>query len=146
MDVPFGARVLALVVVAAALSVVDFYRRGKQSTGYREYGLIFVAGILGALLGAANDAITSTISPEYFIYGKGLTEGDGLRAEAIQYGLKVGFSGGIILRGDSRLVLGDGKSKGAAIGVFIPLEAASWIPAIGAIAGGFIVPVVASSS
>src|SRR5271167_4903786 len=75
---------------------VDFWRHGREAARYREYGFIWIAGILGGVVGFANDCITSSISPDYFIMGKGLEPGNDLRLRAGVYGLKAGLSAGIV--------------------------------------------------
>jgi hypothetical protein len=55
-----------------------------------------VAGVIGTLIGLFNDLITSSISPEYFIFGKGLDPGAGLTLRAGILGMKAGFSAGAL--------------------------------------------------
>jgi hypothetical protein len=135
MDPYFTGRILALLLVAGVLSALDFRRNGRQSTAWQEYGLIILAGVLGAVVGAANDSITSGISPEYFIYGKGLTQGPHLRLDAIRYGAQVGFSGGGVA-GALLVYLGRRKSKTPPLLCGFLLRQL-WMPAAGAILGGF---------
>jgi hypothetical protein len=74
---------------------IERRRKGRQAARYQEYGFILLCGVLGAALGAANDALTSSLSPEYFILGKDLP-GEHPRLEAVNLGLSAGFSAGII--------------------------------------------------
>jgi hypothetical protein len=67
-------RVLAGCLIFATLALVDLHRRGARATRWREY-LFLLACVLASLLyGAINDQITTTISWEYFAYGKGVAE------------------------------------------------------------------------
>ena len=93
MDIPFSYRVATLLALMALVAGIDRWRRGAQSVRYLEYGYIVVCGVVGSAIGAANDFVTSGISPEYFIIGKGLNNAG---PEAVVLGLKTGFSGGVI--------------------------------------------------
>ncbi len=75
----FLLRVALLAGFLLVVALVDFYRHGARATRYREYGFIIVTGLLGAVFGFVNDMITSSVSPEYFIFGKGLEDGPDLR-------------------------------------------------------------------
>lgn len=78
----FGARVTCLLVLMALVILVDLARNHSNATRHREYGFILLAGVVAALVGFVNDLITSSISPEFFVYGKGLAAGNGLRLQA----------------------------------------------------------------
>jgi hypothetical protein len=92
----FSYRIVLLLGLMLVVAVVDFYRKGPHATKFREYGFIVIAGVVGAVIGSVNDLITSSISPDYFILGKGFEESPDLRVQAALYGLKVGFSGAVI--------------------------------------------------
>jgi hypothetical protein len=94
--IPFSYRVVLLLALMTVGAAVDYWRRGREAERYREYGFIWIAGILGGLAGLANDCVTSSISPDYFTLGKGLEAGDGLQWRAGQYGFEAGLSAGII--------------------------------------------------
>src|SRR5580658_10402493 len=93
---PFSYRVVLLLGLMLVVAAADFYWKGPQATKFREYGFIVIAGAIGAAVGLANDLITSSISPDYFILGKGLEDGPNFRAQAGLFGLQVGFSAGVI--------------------------------------------------
>jgi hypothetical protein len=60
------------VLVFALLAVLDWRRHGREARRWREY-LFLLSCIAAAMLyGIVNDTITSSISWEYFCYGKGL--------------------------------------------------------------------------
>ncbi len=93
-SIPYWSRLVALLALAICMIVYD---RRKGSTARQwEYGCLFLFGAVGAVYGAANDAITAGISPDYFVLGKGLDAGAGLRARAIMLGGKAGFSAGAV--------------------------------------------------
>jgi len=72
---------------------VDRCRKGGQSIRYKEYAFILCCGLVGCAVGAANDCVTSRLSPEYFTVGKGL---DSAGIAAVLLGAKAGFSAGVI--------------------------------------------------
>jgi len=92
----FSFRVTLLVGLMAAISLVDFWRNGARAVKYQEYGFVLVTGLIAAAVGFVNDVITSSISPSYFIVGKGLDENPGLRLQAALYGCRAGFAAGVI--------------------------------------------------
>ena len=94
--IPYTFRVGALLLLAGVMVLHDrLYRQGRGGRVW-EYGFLFLTGILGALYGAANDAVTSGMSPEYFTAGKGLSETGPLRQQAVVLGAQAGFSAGAI--------------------------------------------------
>jgi hypothetical protein len=60
----------------------------------KEYGFLLLAGCFGAAFAVMNDLITSWISPEYFVVGKGLEAGDGFLARVVWLAVKAGFAAG----------------------------------------------------
>lgn len=93
---PFWYRVVLLLGLMLVVALLDFYRQGAQATKFREYGFLVITGVIGGVFGLINDLITSSISPDYFIFGKGLDVGPNLRVRAGLLGLQVGFSAGVI--------------------------------------------------
>lgn len=77
----------------------------------KEYFFLLYAALLAAAYAVAHDQVTAAISPEYFVYGKGL-EPSSLRLHvawlAVRAGLPVGLLGGIAL-----LVANDPQRSGA---------------------------------
>ena len=94
-DIPFWARVAALISLMAAMAGLELARYGKSATRWREYTFILGAGVAAGLLGSMNDLLTSSISPDYFILGKGLPA-DNLWRNAAALGLQAGFSAGVV--------------------------------------------------
>jgi len=93
--IPYWPRVAALVVLLSAIAAVDLARHGSKATRWREYSFILAGGLAAGLFGLVNDLITSAISPEYFILGKGLPA-RALRQSAGELGLQAGSSAGVI--------------------------------------------------
>ncbi len=94
-DIPFWSRVVALLLFAVGLVLFERRRHPGSTDRLWEYGVILLGGVLGAIYGVVNDAVTSNLSPYYFILGKGLVEGD-VRYEACLLGAQAGFSAGVI--------------------------------------------------
>jgi len=96
-DVPYGYRVAALAVFATAVVGVDLLRTRGRSTRLPEYGVLLLAGLMGAAYGVLNDWITSSISSDYFALGKGIARGGTLQRDAMILGGQAGFSAGVIV-------------------------------------------------
>lgn len=139
----FANRVLLLFTLMAIVAIVDFKRKGREASKYREYGFILIAGVAGALAGFANDLITSSISPEYFIFGKGLELGDDLRCRAGIFGAKEGLSAGIIAGAVCLFAIGQKTSLSGA--QLRSLLARLWMPLGGAALVGVTLPLGAGS-
>jgi hypothetical protein len=66
----------------------------------RSYGLMLAGGLVGGGLGALFDQVTVSISPEYFVLGKGLSGVDnGLRTEVAWLGFRGGLPLGVLVVG-----------------------------------------------
>ncbi len=136
-------RIALLLAFMLVVAIIDRWRNGSQATRFKEYGFILFAGLIGALLGGANDFITSTISPDYFICGKGLEPGDGFKTKAVLFGLGEGFSAGI-MAGAVCLFAARYKSKNPPA-PYQYLFRNLWLPVAGSILVGAILPAIASS-
>jgi hypothetical protein len=105
-DAGLAARVAVGVAVLAALAAWDLHRHGRRATRWREY-LFLVACVAVALVyGALNDQVTTTVSWEYFAYGKGVAEAlppgeppnsAAFRWEAAKVGMRATWSAGLIV-------------------------------------------------
>jgi len=93
VPLPFLYRLAILAAVFAALSVWHFSHDPQR---WREYGFVFIAGTAGALFGVLNDLLTSTISPAYFVVGKGIPPGAGFTTGVISLGFQAGFVAGAL--------------------------------------------------
>lgn len=100
------ARIGIGTAIFLLLAVVDLVRRGRQATRWREYLFLLAACALGMAYGVINDRIASSISWEYFYYGKGLDEQLGphvppdpaaLRWAACKVGLKATWTVGLVV-------------------------------------------------
>ena len=111
-------RIAIGVLILLALAWWDYRRNRDQATRWREY-LVLVACTLAAMVyGIANDQITSTVSWEYFYFGKGLEETLGrqippdpvkLHLAAAVVGIQATWSAGLIM--GVALLLANNPSK-----------------------------------
>lgn len=129
MDIPFRYRVVGLIVLMAVVAGIERLRKGRQAARWKEYGFALLCGCMGAAVGAMNDAITSSISPEYFTLGKGLSE-ERLHWNAVYLGMSAGFSAGVIGGALTLVALGRNRPPFKKL---LPLLA---IPVLAALAAG----------
>ena len=94
--IPYWCRIVLLLLLMSLVAAIDWLWNRQKATKWNEYGFVIVSGVIGTLFGFLNDLITSSISPEYFIFGKGLDPGEGLTLRAGILGMKAGFSAGAI--------------------------------------------------
>jgi MFS family permease len=105
-DAGLLARISVGCAIFLALAISDLLKNGRSASRWREY-LFLLASVLVALIyGVLNDLITCHISPEYFLYGKGLDEILGnhrssntaqLPWEAAKVGMKATWTVGLIV-------------------------------------------------
>jgi Mn2+/Fe2+ NRAMP family transporter len=138
----FLHRVVLLLALMLIVGAVDYFRNGTKATRFREYGFILVTGLVGAMVGGCVDFLTSSYSPEYFVWGKGLKDDATLRREAVLLGLRVGFSAGVI--GGAICLFACCGTWSRTPASFPTMYRALWIPVIGAIFGGVVVPLIFS--
>jgi Flp pilus assembly pilin Flp len=105
-DAGLAARVAIGAGIFVALAAYDYARNRERATRWREYAVLLVAVTVAMIYGAVNDQLTSTVSWEYFYYGKGLSEQlgpqtppDALRMHlaAAVMGIKATWSAGLIV-------------------------------------------------
>ena len=134
----FSYRIALLLGLMLVVSLVDFYRNGGRAVKFREYGFIIITGAVGGTVGFVNDLITSSLSPEYFILGKGLEESPDLRIQAGLFGMRVGFSAGVI--GGAVCLYASRRKSAHPPAKFSRLFRLLWMPVAGAILGGITLP------
>lgn len=94
--IPYWLRIVLLLLVMSVVAGIDWHRNRQHAIKWKEYGFIILTGVIGTVFGLCNDLLTSSISPEYFISGKGLAAGDGLTLRAAILGMKAGFAAGAV--------------------------------------------------
>ncbi len=101
-DAGLFARIGAGALVFLVLAVADLRRNGRKATRWREYTFLLFSVSVALTYGLVNDEATVRISPEYFLYGKGLASlVDGhperLPWEAAKVGLKATWTVGLLV-------------------------------------------------
>jgi hypothetical protein len=100
------ARVAVGVSVLAALAFVDWRRNGPRATRWREYSFLLACVAIALLYGVINDQVTTSVSWEYFAFGKGIAEkvpaneppnSPRFRWEAAKIGMQATWSAGLII-------------------------------------------------
>jgi hypothetical protein len=109
-DVSFLARLGVLLVVLGAILAWDYRRHGAKGTRWREYLFLVAVGLLGAGIGVAHDLVTSSISEDYFVIGKGMNKGVGFRSSVIELGAHAGFLAAVV--GAGIYLLANGRRDG----------------------------------
>ena len=69
-----AVRVTLALVFFGALLAYDLFRHGRASPRLREYSVLLLAMCIAVAYGVGHDHITATISPAYFLIGKGLAD------------------------------------------------------------------------
>jgi hypothetical protein len=92
-------RLGALLALMSIVAWIDWRRHSAAATKWREYSFLLAAGLLGGLIGIANDLITSAISPDYFIFGKGIPADDHFRLHVASLGFQAGLLMGMLVGG-----------------------------------------------
>lgn len=120
-------RFIALLSVAAIVAFFDWRKNGAKATRPREYGFVFLCGLLGAVFGILWDQGTVTLSPDYFVFGKGLDPEEGpLRVQALALGFKAGFFGGLVV-GMTYLIANSSKrNRAVKLPYAVLLKGAIW--------------------
>jgi hypothetical protein len=137
---PFSYRAGLLAVLMGIGAVLDLWRHGRAATRYKEYAFIWLTGFLGCLAGGITDLLTSSISPYYFMLGKGLLGGEGFNLRVAMFGVREGMSAGVIA-GAICVYVSRRKSKYPPLG-FGKLLGLLWIPIVWAVAGSLLLPLL----
>ena len=90
------SRLGILVLLLAIAALVDFCLHRAAATRWKEYSFLLAAAFLGALFGLANDALTSWLSPAYFLYGKGIHPGPHFQSNVLALGFQAGFGAALV--------------------------------------------------
>lgn len=96
---PYEQRILALFIFIVAMLILDLKNPPFKRSRFKTYFFILSVGMLGAIFGMGVDSITSGISEDYFIYGKGLRLSDHQQfmRDVLILGAKAGFSGALVV-------------------------------------------------
>lgn len=101
-----ATRICFGVLFFLAMATLDPARNGSRATRWREYGFLIGCVAVAVLYGVMNDLITSSISWEYFYYGKELMTALGpdtppqrpaMARQAMLVGIKATWTAGFII-------------------------------------------------
>ncbi|MEM7261235.1 MAG: hypothetical protein AAF488_04535 [Planctomycetota bacterium] len=95
-DIPFAWRIGALLLISVIAVALDQRRPPEERNRWREYSVLLLCTSLGIAVGIGIDRITVSISPEYFLYGKGIPDGPGFLTRVLLLGAQAGASAGAI--------------------------------------------------
>ena len=92
----FVWRLVALLGILATVATYEAIVLHKTSR-LREYAVLLACAAVFGIYGTLNDVVTGTLSPEYFVLGKGVVD-DGHRfLRILGVGASAGVAGGFIL-------------------------------------------------
>jgi len=97
MNLAWESRFAALLIFVTVMILFDFKNPPEKRRRFKAYSFLLTIGAIGAVFGMLIDSITSRISLEYFISGKGLTDGPQLKRDILLLGAKAGFSGALMV-------------------------------------------------
>lgn len=93
---PLKYRLLFGLSVFSILAISDFRKNGWKSERLREYAFLLYCVFLAVAYGIINDMITSNISSEYFVVGKGIVPGEGFKLRVAWLAVKGSYWVGLI--------------------------------------------------
>lgn len=101
-ELSFYIQFPALVLLFLILAGIDFIRNHAKARKWQEYVFLLFCAMAGGLFGIINDMITSSISPEYFVFGKGIRQGcisrsNDFALKVVELGFQAGFFAGAIV-------------------------------------------------
>src|SRR5690349_1068126 len=92
-------RVALLLGLMLLLASIDYARNRQRATRGREYLFILAMGVVGSVVAMGIDLVTSSISPEYFLDGKGLRGQPSFQVGVLKVGAQAGFVAGFFVAG-----------------------------------------------
>jgi hypothetical protein len=91
-------RIIAGLIFFAALGILDLIKNPQNPKRLKEYGFLFSVVGITMLYGLLHDYITSTISPDYFVLGKGIESArEGFNKDVAMLALKATWSAGLVI-------------------------------------------------
>lgn len=95
----FEERLALIFAVTLAALLFDLRHPKGERHRFGEYSFLFLGAGIGLVFGIGVDAITSRISPDYFVIGKGIAPGETFRREVARLGGQAGASAGVLIAG-----------------------------------------------
>lgn len=94
---PLHWRIVAVAAYFLVQGIRDWKTNPKNPLRAKEYLFLLGATSLAIVFGIVHDAITSRISQEYFIVGKGLNPGPEFNISVLKLAVKASYSPGLII-------------------------------------------------
>lgn len=119
-DAGLALRVGIGVSIFALLALADWHRNRDRATRWREYAFLLGCVAVAVAYGILHDQVTTSISWEYFAYGKGVAEqlppderpnSPAFRWEAAKIGMKATWTAGLVI-GVALLVANNPRKDG----------------------------------
>lgn len=89
-------RVAAGIAVLVSLAYLDLRKRRRAATRWKEYAFLAATAAAAVLYAELHDVVTSRLSPEYFIVGKGIQDtGEGFGRAVAWLAARAGWSAGL---------------------------------------------------
>lgn len=95
-SIPFVWRLAILALAVAGFLALDLLKAPGERHRWREYLFLAGCGAMTALFGMLVDAVTSRISADYFVLGKGIGAGPGFAGRVAQLGAGAGLGAGLV--------------------------------------------------
>ena len=93
----FQYRVMLGVLFFIILGLVDYWRHPSNPRRAKEYLFLFSCAGIAMAYGVVHDFVTYHISPDYFIWGKGIESAvDGFNLDVVKLALMAAWSAGLI--------------------------------------------------
>ena len=131
---PLRYRITLGVVFFAVLGVVDCLRHPDNPTRAKEYLFLFSCAGIAMAYGVVHDYLTWHISPEYFVWGKGIeSAADSYSSEVVLLALKATWTAGLVV--GAAFLVANNPRKGRPQLPYPTLYRQSLYPFLGSLSG-----------
>ncbi|MBI1319066.1 MAG: hypothetical protein GC168_08975 [Candidatus Hydrogenedens sp.] len=104
-------RIAGGMTIFAVLAWYDWRKNPENPTRIREYAFLFGVTLAAMIYGIAHDLVTYALSPDYYVYGKGITSAaTGWNTDVALLAMQATWTGGLI--GGAVLLIANNPSRG----------------------------------
>ncbi|MEM7167830.1 MAG: hypothetical protein AAF581_20430 [Planctomycetota bacterium] len=96
-ELSFLGRLGILLLFCVVASLFDLKKAPRQRHRWREYLLLWMGLAAGAAAGMLFDAVTSSLSPEYFEHGKQIARDGAFFKNVLRLGAEAGAGAGVVV-------------------------------------------------